>query len=107
MGTRFICCMDNEAVPKAFFKLKDDELTLTKTIKGAQEAARVAKDTVYRQVSKPAYKVRQPKSKANPPKASTTKAKDVIPQGKLDQPLSKGSCGRYGKKNHTSKDCHT
>ena len=99
--------MDNEAVLKALFTLKNDELTFTKAIDMAQEteeAVRVAKETVYGQTSKPVHKVGQPKSKANTPRASTHKAKGT-PQGKLDQSLSKGSCGRSGKKNHASKDC--
>ena len=89
--TRFICFVDNDAVLKSLFKLKE-------------EAAKLGKGTFYGQTSKLVYKVGQPKSKANPPKASTPKAKDT-PQGKLDQPFSKGSCGRCGKKSHTGKDC--
>ena len=111
MSTRFVCSVGVEAVLKALFKLSN-ELTFAKVIQVhvAQEtakAARVAKETVYGQTSKPVYKVGQPKSKANPPKASTPKAKDTS-QGKLDQPFFKGSCGKCGKKNHTGKDCpHT
>ena len=58
---------------------------------------------VYEQASKPVDKVRQPKSKANPPRVSTLKAKDTL-QGKLNQPFFKGYGARCGKKNHTSKD---
>ena len=85
LRTRFICCVDNEAVLKALFKLKDDELTFVKACQVVQEteAARVAKETVYGTTSKPVYKVGQPKSKANPPRAPIPKAKDT-PQGKLD-----------------------
>ena len=84
-------------------------LTFAKAIQVAQEtkeAARVAKETIYGQASacKPVYKVEQPKGKANRSKASTYKAKDT-PEGKLDCPLSKGSCGRCGKKNHSGKGC--
>ena len=107
LRTRFICSMDNEAVLKALFRFKDDELTLVKAYQIAQEteeAAKVAKEMVYGTTSKPVYKVGQPKSKANPPRAPIPKAKDT-PQGKLDHPLSKGSCGRCGKRNHAIKDC--
>ena len=69
-----------------------------------EEAAKVAKEMVYGTTSKPVYKVEQAKSKANPPRAHIPKAKDT-PQGKLDQPFSKGSCGKCGKKNHASKNC--
>ena len=54
--------------------------------------------------SKPVHKVGQPKSKASPPRALMTKAKDT-PQGKLDQPISKVAGGRCGKKTHTDRDC--
>ena len=72
--------MDNEAVPKALFKPSDDKLTFTEALQVLQEieeAVRVANDTVYGQASNPVYKVEQPKGKANPPRASTHKAKDT------------------------------
>ena len=50
LRTRFICSVDNEAVLKALFKLKDYELTYLKAYQIAQETketARVAKETVY------------------------------------------------------------
>ena len=50
LRTRFICSVNNEAVLKALFKIKDDELTFTRTIQLASEvedAAKVAKETVY------------------------------------------------------------
>ena len=106
VSKRFSCCVGNEAVLKALFKLKVDELTLVKAYQVAQEineAARVAMEIVDG-TSKPVPKVEQPKSKANPLRASKPTAKDM-PQWKLNQPFSNGSCGRCGKKNHASKDC--
>ena len=50
LRTRFICSVNNEAVLKSLFKIKDDELNFNKAIHVAQEtedAARVAKETVY------------------------------------------------------------
>ncbi len=50
LRTRFICSVNNEAVLKSLFKVKDTELTFNKAIRIAQEteeAARVAKETVY------------------------------------------------------------
>ena len=50
MRTRFMCSVNNEAVLKALFKVKDDELTFAKALQVAQEteeAAKVAKETVY------------------------------------------------------------
>ena len=52
MRTRFICSINNEAVLKALFKVKDDELTFARAIEIATEtedAAKVAKETVYGQ----------------------------------------------------------
>ena len=46
MRTKFICSVDNEAVLKTLFKLKDDELKFSNAIRVAQEveeAAKVAK----------------------------------------------------------------
>ena len=40
----FICSVDNEAVLKTLFKLKDDELKFSNAIRVAQEAAKVAKE---------------------------------------------------------------
>ena len=50
MRTRFICSVNNEAVLKAIFKKKDDEVTFAGAIQIAMEtedAAKVAKETVY------------------------------------------------------------
>ena len=55
MRTRFICVISNEAVLKVLFKIIDDELTFAKVIETAIEtknAAKVAKETVYRQKQK-------------------------------------------------------
>ena len=50
MRTRFMCSINNEAVLKALFKVKDLELTFAKAITVAvetEEAAKVAKETVH------------------------------------------------------------
>ena len=50
MRTRFMCSIDNEAVLKALFKIKDDELSFTRAIEIAldiEDAAKCAKETVY------------------------------------------------------------
>ena len=49
LRTKFICLVDNEAVLKTLFKLKDDELKFSNAIRVAQEveeAAKVAKSNV-------------------------------------------------------------
>ena len=54
LRTKFICSVDNEAVLKTLFKLKDDELKFSNAIRVAQEveeAAKVAKETVHGQPS--------------------------------------------------------
>ena len=50
MRTRFICSVNNEAELKAMFKVKDDDLTFARAIEIAiktEDAAKVAKETVY------------------------------------------------------------
>ena len=91
MKTSFIRSVHNEAVLKVLFKIKDVELTFVEAIQVVQEteeAATVAKETVYGQTSKPVYKVKQPKGKSNLLRASTYmyKAKDTS-QRKRDQPF--------------------
>ena len=47
---RFICSVNNEAVLKALFKIKDDELNFARAVQVAietEDAAKVAKETVY------------------------------------------------------------
>ena len=65
LRTKFICSVDNEAVLKTLFKLKDDELKFSNAIRVAQEveeAAKVAKETVHGQPSTSVQKVYHAKS---------------------------------------------
>ena len=60
MRTCFLCSLNNEAVLKAMFKVKDNELTFVHAIQLAietEEAAKVAKETVYGQQLKLVNKV--------------------------------------------------
>ena len=60
-----MCAVSNEAVLKALFKVKSDELTFTKAITTAAEiedAAKVAKDTAYGARPKPVLKVQDKKN---------------------------------------------
>jgi hypothetical protein len=72
MRTRFLCSIDNEAVLKARFKIKHDELTFSRAIEIAIETAKVAKETVHGQVGqipKPINKVQSgeyPKKERKP-----------------------------------------
>ena len=50
MRTCFMCSIGNEAILKALFKVKEDELTFANAISVAveiEEAAKVVKETVY------------------------------------------------------------
>ena len=63
---RFICSVNNEAVLKAVFKISDDQLDFAKAVQVAietEDAAKVAKETVYASRPKPVNKVKQNKEK--------------------------------------------
>ena len=90
LRTKFICSVDNEAVLKTLFKLKDDELKFSNAIRVAQEveeAAKVAKETVHGQPSTSVQKVYHVKSK-------TSKTQE-----------KKTACFRCGNSGHFSKAC--
>ena len=60
LRTRFPCSINNEAVLKAFFNINADKLTFTRAIKVAAEtedAAKVAKETVFGSISERVQKV--------------------------------------------------
>ena len=103
LRTRFICSVNNEAVLKALFRIKDYELTFAKAIAVANEtedAARVAKETVYGSRDMEVHKInswkhRQPSSKISE-KTNTTSGRYHFP---------KGTCGRCGSTSHKGKDC--
>ena len=63
---RFICSVNNEAVLKALFKVKDTELTFARAVQVAietEDAARVAKENVYGFKARPVNKVHLNKKK--------------------------------------------
>ena len=73
LRTKFICSVDNEAVLKTLFKLKDDELKFSNAIRVAQEveeAAKVAKETVK--------SPKLPKRKKRKPPASGVEILDIL-----------------------------
>ena len=86
LRTKFICSVDNEAVLKTLFKLKDDELKFSNAIRVAQEveeAAKVAKETVHGQPSTSVQKVYHAKSKTTKrekrkPPASGVEILDIL-----------------------------
>ena len=77
----FICSVDNEAVLKTLFKLKNDELKFSNAIRVAQEveeAAKVAKETVHGQPSTSVQKSpKLPKRKKRKPPASGVEILDI------------------------------
>ena len=94
MRTRFICSINNEAVLKALFKVKDDDLTFARAIEMAieiEDAAKVAKETVHGQISRQEVNKIQSKKR-----------------GKYSSPEPKSSfieCIRCGRVGHNPKDC--
>ena len=96
LRTRFICSVSNEAVLKALFKVKDDELNFARAIQIAvetEDAAKVAKETVHGSKPKPVNKVKQRSShNAIEKKSSDTEKTTII-------------CYRCGKPDHKANDC--
>ena len=91
---RFICSVNNEAVLKALFKVKDNELTFAKAINIAietEDAAKVAKETVHGTKPKPVNKVKQQSSKSTRKESSNQR--------------TSVKCFRCGKGNHKAPDC--
>ena len=114
MRTRFICSVNNEAVLKAMFKVKDDDLTFARAIEIAietEDAAKVAKETVYGTKTKTVDKIHLEKQ------PSTGKTHKPTPRSKHTgtssptQPTqhtqsSKNACASCGKTNHTRDKCY-
>ena len=90
LRTKFICSIGNEAVLKALFKIKDDELTFTRAVEVTMEtedAAKATKETVHGSPASGSdtrvYRVNQ---KHSSPRRKATKA----------SPFEKGVCHRCG-----------
>ena len=81
LRTKFICSIDNKAVLKTLFKLKNDELKFSNAIRVAQEAAKVAKEAVHGQPSTSVKFITQspklPKRKKRKPPASGVETLDI------------------------------
>ena len=60
LRTHFLCSINNEAVLKALFKVKDNELTFSRAIEitvKTEDAAKVAEETVFSSKLQPVLKV--------------------------------------------------
>ena len=106
LRTRFICSVNNEAILKAFFRMKDDELTFAKAVAVAQEtedAARVTKETVHGPKHTEVHHI----AKKKPHRADSNTHKATQKENKDNKLFSfpKGTCGRCGTKNHTGSEC--
>ena len=94
LRTAFTCRVNNEAVLKAFFKKKSDQLSFDDAVAlgiEIEEAAKAAKLTTYGEgasdSSMPVYKVNPAKSKAG------------------SSPVTKRACFRCGKTGHMANEC--
>ena len=108
MRTRFMCSVNNEAVLKALFKVKDSELTFAKAISTAvetEDAARVAKETVYGAKHTSIQQTPVHKIQATKKMTSPVNLKPGFKFGSQKKDFPKGTCPRCGKTDHASKDC--
>ena len=99
MRTRFMCSVENEAILKALFKVKDDQLTFAKAIEIATEtedAAKYAKETVHGETK--SLQIVQDSSSI----VLKTKKQSKLKSHKRDFP--QGTCGRCGG-THSGKEC--
>ena len=104
MRTWFMCSISNEAVLKALFKFKEEELTFAKAIAVAmetEEAAKVAKETVYGMKASAVCKVN---SRRRSPSPDSGEHPVHQVHGK-ERDYPKGTCPRCGKTDHKSVDC--
>lgn len=116
---RFICSVNNEAVLKALFKIKEEDLTFAKAVQVAietEDAARVAKETIYGSKSKPVNKVHHKKMKSHQGSSqrrnqqqSTSTDKECYRCGKAhkvtDCPYKDAECHYCSRKGHLEAVC--
>ncbi|XP_028408107.1 uncharacterized protein K02A2.6-like [Dendronephthya gigantea] len=100
LRTRFMCSVSNEAVLKAFFKMKDQELNFAKAVSVAteiEEAAKVAKETTFG--------IKGSGQGVNQVRQTSTKYHDDARNQKKSGKEEKAVCFRCGKKGHLATKC--
>ena len=112
---RFIRSVNNEAVLKALFKVKDTDLTFARAVQVAietEDAARVAKETVYSSKARPVNKVHQKQKKGPQQNHQQSHSKDqqkCYRCGKVhkasDCPYKDAKCHFCDKKGHLKAVC--
>ena len=112
---RFICSANNEAVLKALFKVKDTDLTFARAVQVAietEDAARVAKETVYSSKARPINKVQQKQKKGPQQNHQQSHSKDqqkCYRCGKVHKasgcPYKEAKCHFCNKKGHLKAVC--
>lgn len=105
MRTCFMCSVDNKAILKALFKIKDSDLTFAKAIAvvvETEEAAKVAKETVYgaSTSSSPVNKVQGPRKQSGENQFNSR-----VGNWKQGGDFPPGTCPRCGQSDHESKNC--
>ena len=105
--TRFLCSVNNEAVLKATFRVKDEELTFAKAVAIANEtedASCVAKETVYGPTKSEIHKIHDSNHSTKPTAQNSTPKKTTC-TGSAKFPFPKGTCWRCDKTTHTAEEC--
>eukprot|EP00731_Ephydatia_muelleri_P000958 Em0001g958a len=104
MRTRFMCSINNEAVLKVLFKVKDSELTFAKAITVAVEsieAAKVAKETVHGSTGRQTEVVNRVQDKPT----SFSSAESLRSNGCRKTDFPKRTCPRCGSREHAAGNC--
>lgn len=111
MRTCLICTINNEAVLKSLFKVKEDELSFARAIDIAcevEEAAQVAKDTVHGNTiygsQNMVHKVKTSGGNSSRSKIHNKRQEERTPN-KGGQPTNYGKCFTCGKTNHRRDTC--
>lgn len=107
LRTRFICSIENEAVLKALFRAKDNELTFAKAVEIAQEsedAAAVAKETAYGR-SKPVYQIEPSSVDKVVQKKKFGRGRPTPTSTQSSGRTQSNGCHRCGRTDHKSGEC--